>query len=249
MAEQDIDDKKNKKKSILDLDGPASPFPTDEQLQATKAERRGWIQKLREKGLPDMVANGAEYVSDSLTPDTQEDYITQLGAGVGSVGKPAVGILAGASKPAANAVAKKAISQEGQTALRRLARQAPSAKSAFIEGSEEALGGMIDDLAAQGTYVKPGQLNRAAEINKIKLKNEVRSNPTALEAPLDYKQINNASSKPAAAETIDYKKIGPGEVNPAVKDLQLDLQVANDRGDYKKAKEILARIREMRGGN
>lgn len=233
-SEGNMDEKELKRKKLSDdvMKGMMDAFPSDEQLQATKAERRGWIQKLREKGLPDMLASGAEKVSDSLTPDTREEYMESMATGVGSIGK---------------APAKLAVTQDAQSALRKLARGTPSAKSAALETSERELGGMVDELAEAGTYVKQGQLQRAADINNIKLRNEVRSNPKPSEG-LDYKQINNASSKPAAKETLNYKKITPGEVNPAVKELQRDMMVANEMGDYKKAKELLAKIREMRGG-
>lgn len=227
------DNKENKRKKLAEdvTKGMMEAFPSDEQLQATKAERRGWINKLREKGLPEMLASGAEKVSDALTPDTREEYMEGLATGVGSVGR---------------APAKLAVSQEGKSALSKLARSIPSAQGAAAESSEGVLKGMVDELAEAGTFVQPGKLNRAAEINKIKLRNEVRSNPKPIKS-LDYKQINNASTKPAATEVFNYKKITPGEVSPEVRELQRDLHVANQMNDYKKAKEIQAQIRALRG--
>lgn len=241
MAE-DIKKKKNPADAVMQ--GMYNAFPSDEDLQNTKAERRGWIQKLREKGLPDMIAKGADYVSDAITPDTREEYMQQLGTSVGSVGKPVAGFMA-AARPEASAVAKQAVSQEGQSALRKLAREMPSAKSAFVEGSEDALGGMVDDLAAKGTYVKPGELNRAYEINKI---NKTKVKPTTSEGQaLRYDEINKMPEAPAI-DASTYKKAGPGDITPGVKDLQRDMMVANEMGDYKKAKEILEQIRTLRGG-
>lgn len=63
-----------------------NPFPTDEQLQETKAQRRGWIQKLRDKGVPDAVTDTADKVSDAITPDTQQEYTDQMATSVSPIG-------------------------------------------------------------------------------------------------------------------------------------------------------------------
>lgn len=190
-----------------------SSFPTDEELQQVKEQRRGWINSLREKGLPDSIASGATAISDAITPDTQDQYMDGLAIpAIGStenVGANAVKRGLGALSPAARSeaiVRPGALQEIGKDAMGFESKVAQEAKQA--RSAAQNLSDVREGVKRPGSDVVEGSGFKYERPSTDQIK-QLQDEMAALNSQGKYKEAKDTLNKiRQMRENTDITKLG-----------------------------------------